>query len=138
MCLLPTGKNSFKLLKLFFQLNLLVGSDLIEKLNLFFVAENFSSFKPAETFPFFMAVETFSFFQKECFVLIFYLSNLSRWFKVEQRSNCTKLTQSKFFNHALKNNSPVGELKLRATTLKLYSGNMKFLYLEALLYTLII
>jgi hypothetical protein len=29
--LLPTGKNSFKLLKLFFQLNLLVGSDLIER-----------------------------------------------------------------------------------------------------------
>jgi len=51
MCLLPTGKNSFKLLKLFFQLNFLIGSNLIEKLNLFFAAENFS-FLPAENFSF--------------------------------------------------------------------------------------
>jgi len=50
MCLLPTGKNSFKLLKLFFQLNLLVGSDLIERLTFFFAAENFSFFKLVENF----------------------------------------------------------------------------------------
>jgi len=83
MCLLPTGKNSFKLLKLFFQLNLLVGSDLIEKLNLFFAVENFSFFKPAENFSFLYGSGNLFFFQKQCFVLIFSLNNLSHWFKVE-------------------------------------------------------
>ena len=75
-------------------------------------------FKQRKYFPFFMAAENFS-LQILYFVIIFlskqFISLVQSWIEIK----LYKLTQTKFFNHALKNNSLVGELKLRATTLTL-------------------